>query len=632
MVAPDHSAYCIPVGPSPAANWTNATVVTCPNPKFDPDLAPVLTPTGAFAQGIPLDIGIFPQVFTKCMPMATWTSFSPSNTANSLVTLNGTALSQLIQTFIWLANKSDKFYTNGRAVPLKGYLTVNGMHIPPNFCQISLGYVDFYAYIIKCFLFLTKITSSGTSGIIMTPDIVGNYYLYCEQLFRTKVYESGQIEHGLGFGSVYGKVSPMNFIAGRGALLGSVPIMIKALLDQIGIVKVASEWIIPQLNVNYGSSLYNGSAWAGLPQFPFYNTGSQYFNGNITSGSGGIPGNAIVWYPYTQADNPMSGSTVNNGLNIWSGASGTSATVPGTAGIDLGRLFAPGITLTADQALFNAYVGLPAITGMNVQIIGAFAQFAAIADAFNSLFALGTIGFKDTRLAPNVTKLGGPGMYSYCVNVPLQPQNSYVQCKYLQLNNAGNIPTTNTGAYVIDYVFAAFHTIFSCSRVESAGVLLPSDMAMVLFAGLRGIYRLDGTPYVYTSYTSAQLSAVNVTRVFNQFMAEFSTTGSAALEMIAEDEKSKHTKKDDTLVVTQKSIDLEKRDCLRRAFKTVARLAANLLVRPEAPDYGRAACKGALYLSATVGVPIPGGAIACNAVGKAIKFAGTIAQHYKDKQ
>jgi len=631
MESPDFSGFAFPVGTTPNVNWWNAQSVAFLGLTGNKFLAPIFAVSRSFTSD-----GIFPPFFLDCMADVTIPAFSPSQNTGDFALVSNTVIEQYMQYFIWFSQNADKFYENAKAVRWDKFITVSGYH-PPELCKVLPRYVDYYQYINNCWLIFERFVSSQRGGQFVmdypTSDTVTAWVDYCTEAFRAKVHMF-QLDMGHAAGCVDTYWGNFNNVVGLGILDAEMPIALKALLDQIGLViGPGNVWYYPQLNENFGGAIFSGTTINGLVQFP-YVAGGQVAGLISTPFYNGAPeeGNVFPWFPFTNFDQPINANftALNTGPNQVTGAGTSGNSTSPSGGPGLLTFYQQGAIWNRGAPLAGTYLANGPVAGaFKSQMNNLYGLSPQLTDYVTGFFSLAPEGQKNTMGLANLTLWGGPGMYAMLVNVQAGGQILYDAMNCVPVDSLGNALPGTANAYLNQ---VSSHMTFSQSRIESAVVLTAQEVGLVLTLPVSAIYRTNASQFSVVSPSSFILAKYNVRNQFKALVNECVSAESALLTQYLDDEKQHGTKyTSGSYIARRKKNSKNHDDCLWKGLKTFAAHVGGVLMNKNMARIGKQSCKVVITAAGALGIPIPGGTATCVMVEKAIKSGQGVVHHYRDR-
>jgi hypothetical protein len=630
--APDLSGFCFPMSSSvsdASATWWNCSSCTCPGPIFDVALATVLQPSRTYFNN-----AICPTFFLDCAADVTWPVFNPTQNTSNFILASNTPVEQYMQTFIWLGQNADKYYMNGRAVRFQRYVTLGKVHLPSSMCKILPAYVDYYSYIQNCVLILTRYIAGerGSGQVFPTSDTSVAYIDYCTELFRAKTHLY-QLDMGRCAGTVNGVWGHMNSVVGPGILDGATHVALKALIDQIGLVKTPGNYLyFPQIDENYAAAICGASAINGLVQFPFLAGGAVtgYSSTPLFNGTTNFP-----WFPFNNLDQPTNVSwvTATTGPNQI-GGEGSATLNTNINGLNEFFYLAQPV-FNRSATLAAAYLAVVTIVGASsfkAQINGLYGWANALVDYIQGYFTQATSGKRSVLGLVNRTLFGGPGMLGYVVNNALSSGVSAEQLLCIPVDNLGNPAAGGSSDGGIDtYNPFYLHQIYTQARLESSTVLTEQDAGIVFSTLIRNLYRSTDTSFSLVGVSSFFLTKYELRSQFKVLIGDLVAEDSEALSEYMDNQKKHMTKyKGDSFWCRNPGTNYSD-DCLKSVMKMMGSRIGSVIVHPDFSSGVKKGCNMGVKAAQFLGLPIPGGAFACQIAEQAANAAQAVVHHYSSK-
>jgi hypothetical protein len=490
--APDGSAWCIPYGPSGSTNWTQYNGVMSATNEFDVDITIICRPNLDTSLNVILP---FPLGYQDCVPR-------PAAPAYSSVTVplntQGSVLTQQFDWFYWNGVRNQ--FNPGKWRGRYGWRLRCGLKIP-RFFKVVDKQVDTYGMSRMANVGLTMYAATALNGSLITDDYIDSHQQLFETLLLAKVFKTGNwnLQGAIGANTVLSVQQLLPNMSVNGV---SVPLYMKAIIDQAGVVKCGGAIQIPQICVNAAGTLASGSgiAWGNWPKF-----------GSVLSAAAPLVSNnryiadaqASIAFPFVPMNSPVSGSSGVQSVN-------SSAQVPAGGG----EFIAPQAPSTATGLYISTGIKFTALNNLNLQAfpepnVGTYnANFVmwqgvmtGIAQYVTSLFTTSQINNRGaTGDLNNEEAFGGPGML--CLQIMAKRTDpgtqKYGYLHYSVTQNAVVEPTNSS-------IFSPWVPV----RVDHFAPLNPVDHGIALGLPICSIYKEDATLFpMVTAYGEIPLNSL----------------------------------------------------------------------------------------------------------------------------
>jgi len=608
IFAPDTSAWSIPYGQNGGASltsWAQYTAMMNPTPKFDADLSTILTLNFNVATSVPLP---FPLGFQKMASMPTLQVQGFNSTGVSVLT--ATAASQLADFFCWTSMRNG--YQPGKIYGKKGW-KLYGRPIP-HFTNWVGRSIDTYQIYRLVAVGVCQYMNTSLLPSILSDENWCSIFWLIDTLLTRKIFDTGNpnLLNGIGANNI---LAPQCLIPATSEEQWTVPVFIKAIIDQVGIVFSGNTMYVPTLAVNLAGTLAGGAGifWYNWPRYGFI---PQAVGGNRCFGNSINGVNSFPFIPIGQIEVDNSGNpVVGQGPDVPAGKAAQITNPNGAVNalsvLQCNRIINSSTSLAAAMAAPTIGGYLKAIVYWNI-------NSPAIAAHVNSLFSAAQVDARGLMSKVNGADcLGGPSMLTTQVRYPTPgtvqttiPVNLYC------VNNNNLVSAPKVG------VVQCFDTYF-VPKVFYYAPLSPGEQVLALAFPVAAVYKNLMTPnYPLTSAYTEEYVNNAFDPLADSMMTELISTKSMVSQDFIADEGMKHTK---VGIIEKAGPKGKQKDCLRRGLIKFANLLASDFVQGTVIPTAEAVCGAAAAIA-------PGPAkflgFGCPLIGVVAKSFKTIHTNY----
>ena len=579
--APDCSSFGVPYGVNNlATDWQQYTGIMFPSVRGDPDMCLVLNANFNVST---TDVNPFPLGFQKCVPMATFQSFSSA--ATGAVTGPTSQLIQYSEWFAWLGLRND--YSPGIVFGKRGW-RICGRKAPRLCSWVSREVDTFQLYRIFLTILNRYVASKvGISSPLLTDDVIANYLWYADNLIAAKVFDAGNPMLITGIGA-NATLSPQQLFPPVTPLNGMALLAIKAVIDQIGVVFNEGNLYVPTLCVNaFGTLADPALQLQNWPKTGFVCAASNRCIGSFTG-----PGftNAFPFVAIDQIEQQANGTPVIGvGPNLSKGA----------GNLDSDQNYV-GSTIANTATILPFIAGKALVNGHNPCYVFWTEPAVHIAQFVAQFFALSGINFSglSARVNDGRKMLGGPSMVAVDIRVPVQDSATR--------SDGFNKTCLNViGKPVVPASSNSFYHSFTRVNTYYTAPLSPSSIAMTLALPVAAIYRTNTTPFPYTCAFRDLYEQDQFNQVSDAFITDLCAVDGPVVEQYVADAQANHSKPTALLVSASKWNAFARADCLRKALIALGDRIGQQLTEPR------------IVHAVTVGCGIVAGAMGAGLAGEA---------------